>query len=106
MILAIVATETVIWDAVSVVTATLLPGAVLGLPAPRAIVLPGNLLPVRLGWTPLLCRPVVPLLPLLSFLILLNSSLLLPLRRVVLSLLLLFSLLILLPFSDLLLAFI
>ena len=106
MILAIVATETVIWDTVSVVTATLLPGAVLRLPVVRAFAPPGNLLLVRLSWTPLLCRPIVLLLPLLSFLILLHSSLLLPLRGVVLSLLLLLSLLILLPFGDLLLAFI
>jgi hypothetical protein len=81
VILAVVGTETVIWDTVSVVTATLLPGAVLRLPAPRAIVLPGNLLPVRLGWSPLLCRPVVLLLPLLSFLILLHSSLDYSVRR-------------------------
>jgi hypothetical protein len=103
VVLTIVAAETVIWDTVAVVTATLLPSAVLGLPAPRAIVLPGNLLLVRLRWIPLLCRPVVRLLTLLSLLFLLRPGLLLPLRRVVLALLLLSSLLFLLPLSDLLL---
>jgi hypothetical protein len=55
MILAIVATETVVRDSVAVVTATLLPAAVLGLPATCAITLPGNMLPTCLRWTPLLC---------------------------------------------------
>ena len=105
MLLAIVATETVIWDSVAVVTATLLPGAVLRLPATRAIVLPGNLLLVRLSWAPLLFSSVVLLLTLLSLLIV-RSCLLLPLRGVVLALLLLLSLLILLPLNDLLLVFI
>jgi len=65
VILAIVATETVIRDAIAVVTATLLPGAVLRLPAVRTITLPSDLLLTYLSRTPLLCSPVV-LLALLS----------------------------------------
>ena len=95
MVLAVVTTETVIWNTVAVVSAPLLPGAVLRLPAARAIALPGNLLLMRLSWTPLL-----------SLLILLHSGLLLPSRGVVLALLLLLSLLILLPLGNLLLVFI
>src|ERR1700687_325997 len=79
MILTIVTTEAVIWDTIAVVTATLLPGAVLRLPATRAIVLPSNLLLVRLSWTSLLCRAIVLLLTLLSLLIVLHSGLLLSL---------------------------
>ena len=65
MILAIVATETVIRNAIAVVAATLLPGAVLRLPAMRTITLPSDLLLAYLGRAPLLCSPVVLLLTLL-----------------------------------------
>ena len=49
-----VATETVIWNAVAVVAAALLPGAVLGLPARCAMLLPGGLLFALLHTLPLL----------------------------------------------------
>jgi hypothetical protein len=65
VLLAVVATETVIGNAVAVVTAALLPGAVLRLPAMRTITLPSDLLLTYLSRTPLLCSPVV-LLALLS----------------------------------------
>ena len=106
VILAVVASEAVIWNTVAGVTAALLPGAVLRLPVVRAVALPGYLLLVCLSWTPLLCRLVVLLLALYSALILLHSGLFLLLRVVILPLLLLFSLLILLPLGDLLLVFI
>jgi hypothetical protein len=106
VILAVVASEAVIWNTVAGVTAALLPGAVLRLPVVRAVALPGYLLLVRLSWVPLLCRLVVLLLALYSALILLHSGLFLLLRVVILPLLLLFSLLILSPLGDLLLVFI
>ena len=106
VILAVVASEAVIWNTVAGVTAALLPGAVLRLPVVRAVALPGNLLLVRLSWTPLLCRLVLLLLALYSVLILSHSCLLLLFREVILSLLLLMSLLILLPLGNLLLVFI
>jgi hypothetical protein len=117
MILAVVTAETVIRDAVAVVTAALLPVAVLGLPAMCTIALPSDLLDVYLLGAPLLGRPVVLLLTLLALLTLLHNGLLLTLlallillplgllllsRRVV-SLLLL-PLLILLPLGLLLLS--
>jgi len=95
--LAIVATEPVIWNAVTVIATTLLPGAVLRLPALGTITLPGDLLLMYLSRAPLLCGSVVLLLTLL---ILLPSGLLLP-RRVALLLTLLL-LLIVLPRSLLL----
>jgi hypothetical protein len=113
VILSIVATETVIWDAVAVVTAPLLPAAMFRLPAVSAIPLPSDLLHSCLLGAPLLCRPVVLLLTLLTtlhdrllltllaLLILLPSGLLL-FRRIVLLLTLL-ALLILLPSGLLLL---
>src|SRR6267378_155117 len=94
MILAIVATETVFRNTIATVTAALLPGAVLGLPAMCTRTLPGNLLLVDLGRAPSLRRSVVLLLTLLALLILLPSGLLL--RRVILLLTLL-ALLVLLP---------
>ena len=106
VILAVVASEAVIWNTVAGVTAALLPGAVLRLPVVRAVALPGNLLLVRLSWTPLLCRLVVRLLAHYSVLILLHSGLFLLLRAVILPLLLLLSLLILLSLGDSLLVFI
>jgi hypothetical protein len=96
VILAIVATETVIRNAVAVVTTALLPGAVLRLPAMGTITLPSNLLLAYLSRAPSLCRPVVLLLTLLTLLILLPPGLLLLFRGVVLPLALL-ALLILLP---------
>jgi hypothetical protein len=99
VILAIVATETIIRNAVAVVTAALLPGAVLRLPAMCTITLPSNLLLAYVLRAALLCGPVVLLLALL---ILLPSGLLLLSRRVVLLLTLL-ALLILLPSGLLLL---
>src|ERR1700731_3185375 len=103
VILAIVATEAVIRNAVAVVTAALLPSAVLRLPAICTVPLPSDLLLVYLSRASLLCRPVVLLLcrvvlllTLLALLILLPSGLLL-LCRVVLLLTLLLPLLILLP---------
>jgi hypothetical protein len=70
VILAVVAPEAVIWNTVSVVTTTLLPGAVFRLPAPRTIVLPRNLLTVRLIWSPLLCRTRLARVSLLTLLFL------------------------------------
>src|ERR1700686_1077729 len=103
VILALVAAETVIRNAIAVVTAALLPGAVLRLPAMRTITLPSDLLSAYLRWTSLLsCRPVVLLLTLLAFLILLPPGLRLLFGGVVLLLTLL-ALLILLPSSLLLL---
>jgi len=97
--LAIVTAEPVIRNAIAVVTAALLPGAVLRLPATCAITLPSDLLLARLRRAPLLCGPVVLLL--LALLILLSSSLLLS-RGIVLLLTLLLLLLIVLPRSLLL----
>jgi hypothetical protein len=94
VILAIVGTETVIGNAVAVVTAALLPGAVLRLPAMCTITLPSDLLDVHLSRGASLCGPGVLLLTLLALLILPPSGLLL---------LLLLALLILLPFGLLLL---
>jgi len=101
--LAIVTAEPVIWNAVAVVAAALLPGAVLRLPAMCTITLPSDLLLARLNRAPLLCGPVV-LLLLLALLILLSSSLLLS-RGIVLLLTLLLLLLIVLPRSLLLILF-
>jgi len=96
--LAIVATEAVIWNAVTVVTATLLPGAMLRLPTMGTVTLPGYLLLMYLSRAPLLCGSVVLLLTLL---ILLSSGL--PLSSgIVLLLPLLLLLLIMLPRSLLL----
>ncbi len=94
--LAIVAAEPVIWNAVAVVAATLLPGAVLGLPTMGTIPLPSDPLLAFLVRAPLFCGPVVLLLPLLALLILLPPGLLSLVRGVVLLLPLL-ALLILLP---------
>jgi hypothetical protein len=91
---AIVAAETVIRNAIAVVTPALLPGAVLRLPAMGTITLPGDALFAYLRWASLLSRPVVLLLTLsLALLILLPSGLFL----------LLLPLLILLPLGLLLL---
>src|SRR5258708_1172628 len=73
--LPIVATETVIRNAIAVVTAALLPGAVLRLPATCAITLPRDLLLALLSRAALLRRPVVLLPKLLPLLILLPSGL-------------------------------
>ena len=54
VILAVVATETVIRNAVAVVSAALLPVAVLGLPVMCTITLPSDLLLVGLSRAPLL----------------------------------------------------
>jgi hypothetical protein len=104
VILSIVTTETVIRNPVAVVTAALLPGAMLGLPAMCTITLPSDLLHAYLLGASLLCRPVVLLLTLLPLLILLPLGLLLLFLscRVVLPLTLL-PLLIRLPLSLLLL---
>jgi hypothetical protein len=99
VILAEVAAETVIRNAVAVVTAALLPGAVLRLPAMCTITLPGNLLLVYLRRAPLSCRPIAPLLTLLALLILLPLGLLLLFGGVVL----LMALSVLSPFGLLLL---
>jgi hypothetical protein len=99
--LAIVTAEPVIWNAVAVVAATLLPSAVLRLPTLGTITLPSDLLLMRLSWASLLCGPVVLLLTLL---ILLSSGLLLS-RGVVLLLTLLLLLLIALPRGLLLILF-
>src|SRR6266404_3213108 len=69
VILAIVATETVIGNSVAVVAAPLLPGAVFRLPAMRTRTLPCNLLLADLGWTLPSGSNVVPLLTLLALLI-------------------------------------
>jgi len=74
VILAIVATETVIRNAIAVVTTTLLPSAVLRLPAMRTITLPSDLLLAYLSRAPLLCSPVVLLLTLLLPLLILLPS--------------------------------
>ena len=102
VILAIVSAETVIRDAVAVVTAALLPGAMLGLPTMGTITLPSDLLLAHLSRAALLCRPVALLLTLLALLLLLPSGLLL-LPRGVVSLTLLLLLLILLALRLLLL---
>jgi hypothetical protein len=77
VILAIVGTETGIWNAIAVVTATLLPGAVLRLPVMCTITLPSDVLLAYLSRAPLSCRPVALLLTLLALLTLLPSGLLL-----------------------------
>src|SRR5258708_26376588 len=77
VVLAIVPTEAVIWNAIAVVTAALLPGAVLGLPAMGTITLPSDLLLALLSGSALLCVPVV-LLPSGSLLLLLPLLILLP----------------------------
>jgi len=78
VILSIVAAETVIRNAVAVVTAALLPGVVLGLPAMGALTLPSDSLHAYLLGAASLCRSVVVLLlSLLPLLILLPSGLLL-----------------------------
>jgi hypothetical protein len=97
VILAVVAAETVIRNAVAAVTATLLPGAVLRLPAMGTIAPPSDLLSTYMLGAPLLCRPVVLLLTLLALLILLASGLLLLLFCRVGLLLTLLALLVLLP---------
>ena len=104
MILAIVGTETGIWNAIAVVAATLLPGAVLRLPVMCTITLPSDLLLAYLSRAPLLCRPVALLLTLLALLTLLPSGLLLLLSCRVALLWTLLALLTLLP-SGLLLRF-
>jgi len=101
VLLAVVATETVIGNAVAVVTAALLPGAVLRLPAMCTVPLPSGLL-ASLGRAPFLCRPVVLLLTLMVLLFL-PSGLLLPRRVVLLLTPLLVALLILLLLTSLLL---
>jgi putative NIF3 family GTP cyclohydrolase 1 type 2 len=65
VILAVVAAETVIRNAVAVVAATLLPGAMFRLPAVCTIALPSNLLLVYLIGASALRRSVVLLLMLL-----------------------------------------
>ena len=104
VLLAVVATETVIRNAVAVVPPALLPGAVLGLPAMCTIALPRDLLSALLGGSPFLSRPVVLLLTLIALLILSPSGLLLLLscRIVLLLLLTLLALPILLPSGFLL----
>ena len=124
VILAIVAAEAVVRNSIAVVSAPLLPVAMFRLPAMSAIPLPRDLLHVHLFGAPLLCRPVVLLLTLLTMLhdglllmllalILLPFGLLLPLLillpigllllfRGVVLLLTLLALLILLPFGLLL----
>src|SRR5712692_8920492 len=83
VILSVVAAETVIRDAVAVITSTLLPVAMFRPPAIGTIALPSDpLYPYLLGAS-LLCRSVVALLTLLALLILLPPGLLLPLFRYV-----------------------
>lgn len=77
MFLAVVATETVIRNAVAVVTTALLPAAVFRFPAMCTIALPSHLLLAYTFRAPLLYRPVILLLTLLAMLILLSSGLLL-----------------------------
>jgi hypothetical protein len=103
VILAIVGTETVIRNAVAVVAAALLPGAVIGLPVTRTITLPSGPLLAFLSRAPLLCRPVALLLTLLALLTLLPSGLLLLLSCRVALLWTLLALLTLLPSGLLLL---
>ena len=55
MILAVVAAETVIRNAVATVTTALLPVAVFGLPVMCTITPPSGLLYLHLSWAPLLC---------------------------------------------------
>lgn len=83
---AIVVTKAVFGDAIAVVTAALLPGAVLRMPAICSIVLPRNLLPPCLSRAALLRRPVV-LLPLLGLLLLLFSGVVLLLTLLLLLIL-------------------
>jgi hypothetical protein len=82
--LAIVGAEAGIRYTVSTVTASLLPRAVIGLPVFCAASLPGGLLLPCLGRAMLLRRPVVLLLNLLSLLVLLPFGFLLSIRGVVL----------------------
>lgn len=103
----VVILEAVIRNSVAVVAAPLLPGAVLGLPALRAIDLPGNLLLLCLVRSALLLSGVVVIPLYLMLPILLHADLFLSLSGVVvLPLLLLFSLLILLLHGNLLLLFV
>ena len=96
VVLAIVATETVLRNTIATVAAALLPGTVLRLPAMCARTLPGNLLLADLDRAPSLCRLLgLLLLALLALLILLPSGFLLFCSVVLLLALL--PLLILLP---------
>jgi len=95
VLLAVVAAETVFRNAVAVVAAALLPGAVLRLPDVGTITLPSDLLLPRLSRAPFLCGPVVLLL--LTLMILLSSRLLLLSRGVVVLLTLLLLLILLAP---------
>jgi hypothetical protein len=97
VILAIVATETVIRNAVTVVAAAFLPVAVLGSPVMCAITLPSDLLFAGLSGAPLLSCRVVLLWTLPALLILLPSGLLSLVRGVVPLLTLLSSLILLTP---------
>jgi hypothetical protein len=68
VILAKVGTETVIRNAIAIVTAALLPGAVIGLPVACAITLPSTPLLAFLSRAPLLRRPIALLRTLLTLL--------------------------------------
>ena len=65
VIMAVVAAETGLRNAVAAVTAALLPGAVLRLPATRTFMLPSSPLLAFLSRVAMLCRPIGLLLPLL-----------------------------------------
>jgi hypothetical protein len=86
VISAVIFMEAGVWNAIAVVTAALLPGAVLRLPAMCTIPLPSDLLLAHMLRAPLLSRPVVALLTLLVL-----PPLGLLLSRGVVSLLLLLS---------------
>lgn len=77
VILPVVAAETALRNAIAAVTAALLPGAVLRLPAMCARTLPCDLLLADLSRTSSLSVPIVLLLTLLALLILLAPGLLL-----------------------------
>jgi hypothetical protein len=93
---AVVAAEVFVWNAEAAVAAALLPSAVLGLPATRAMPLPGAPLFALLCW----CGPPLGLLPVLALPLLLGV---LGLLLSILTLLLLLSMLLLLPILPLLL---
>ena len=77
MIPAIVGAESIIGNTVAVIPATLLPGAMIGLPIVRTIALPGYLLLTNLFRIPLPCRLTILMLRLLPLVILLALGLLL-----------------------------
>jgi hypothetical protein len=96
VILTIVGTVTVIRNAIAVVSAALLPGAVLGLPVTRTVALPGGLLHACLFRAVLLCRPIAVLILMLLIVLFIGLLLLMLLVFLCIGLLLLLLMILLL----------